>query len=230
MKHLFAFSLLLPGLLLAETAVTLHESASLKVEPDTMRTTLAFDALSQEEAPIAHAFNSVIKSVKRANEQKEALECRGGSYRITPRYSWANKKQTFDGYSGSLSFSCEFSQIDAYNRLSQELDTHLNAWPDLKRRQGGVIWAVSQKREQQTQLKLERMLIKRIERKAEHLSKAMGQRCTTRSILFDGTPSLPMPLRMMKAERMEMAAAPIETPILDDETLICGATVTYGCE
>ena len=226
MKRLIAVVLLLPLLASAETKVTLNESVSVTVEPDTLRTVLSFEERSQEEQTIRHHFNALVKTVKSHNEEGE-LECRGGSYRIAPQYSWEKNRQKFLGYRGSVSFSCSFRDIGRFNALSAALDTQLGAFPGVKRNQGSVEWFVSDELALQNRERLERMLVRRIERKREHLSEIMRQRCETTAISFSSrAPAYPVE-RMMAAEAA--ASVPIETPIQGDTTLTLGGAVEYLC-
>lgn len=122
MKTFPAILFLMPIMLTAATTVTLNESVSAEVQPDRMQTNLSFEERSKNDQAIRHHFNTLVKTVKRYNK-KEGLECRGGSYRISPQYSWSNNRQKFIGYQGSVSFACEFDNVEAFNALSKELDT-----------------------------------------------------------------------------------------------------------
>jgi predicted secreted protein len=228
MKTIIAAVLLLPLLASAETKVTLNESVSITVEPDTMRTTLAFEERSRDDQALRKHFNTLVKTVKSYNDKGGSLECRGGSYRIAPHYSWKNNRQQFLGYRGSVSFTCSFRDIGEFNALSAELDTRLAALPGVKRNQGKVQWFVSDERTLENRERLESMLVRRIERKREHLSEIMQQRCATTAIAFSSRgPAYPVE-RMMAAEAA--APVPIEAPIQSDTTLKLSGAVEYRCK
>ncbi|MDX1296499.1 MAG: SIMPL domain-containing protein [Sulfurimonadaceae bacterium] len=220
--------LLLSNLAYGVTTVTLNESVSTEVQPDRMQTEISFEERSKNDQAIRHHFNTLVKTVKRYNQ--EGLECRGGSYRITPQYSWSNNRQKFMGYQGRLSFTCEFDAIGQFNALSSELDTTAKAFDNVKRRQGTLNWIVSDALSVKTHELLERRLIHRLQRKGEHLSDAMGKTCELESIDFH-TPGRPVPVReMMMADSMAKAASvPIEQPIHSDATVTLRAKTSYGC-
>jgi predicted secreted protein len=227
MKTIIAAVLLFPLLASAETKVTLNESVSITVEPDTMRTTLSFEERSRDDQAIRHHFNTLVKTVKHYNKD-EGLECRGGGYRISPQYSWKNNRQQFLGYRGSVSFTCSFREIGEFNALSADLDNRLTALPGVKRNQGTVQWIVSDELALQNREQLESMLVRRIERKREHLSEIMQLRCATTSIAFSSrAPAYPVE-RMMVAEAA--APVPIEAPIQSDTTQKLSGAVEYRCE
>ncbi len=216
-------------LMLAATTVTLNESVSTEVQPDQMRTEIAFEERSKNDQAIRHHFNTLVKTVKRYN-QPEGMECRGGSYQIAPQYSWSDNRQQFIGYQGSVSFTCEFENVDRFNALSSELDTTAKAFAEMKRRQGTLNWIVSDTLSITTREALERKLIQRLERKGEHLSDAMGKSCTLKTIDFQ-TSNRPVPIRQMMAEGMaKSTSVPIQQPIQSDATLTVGAKASYECE
>ena len=219
--------LLSSSLLYGITTVTLNESVSTEVKPDRMRTDISFEERSKNDQAIRHHFNTLVKTVKRYN--KEGLECRGGSYRISPQYSWSNNRQKFMGYQGNVSFTCEFEDVGRFNALSSELDLTAKAFENVKRRQGTLNWIVSDALSIKMREALELRLIRRLERKGEHLSDAMRKSCALKSIDFR-TANRPVPLPGVMAEGMAKAASvPIEQPIQSDETLTVGAKASYEC-
>lgn len=230
MKTMALTLVCLPLLLGAATKVTLNESLALEVEPDKMQTTVAFEERSMQQQALRHHFNTLVKTVKRFNEG-EGLECRGGSYRVAPQYNWTNNRQEFAGYRGTLEFACSFADIDAFNALSQELDTVAAAYKGIKRQQGNVDWIVSDALAAKSRDTLESRLIRRLESKGEHLSQAMQQRCSLASIEFLSAPH-PYPVRnMLLAEGMaKSASVPIEGPIQSDASLSLNARAEYRCE
>ena len=230
MKTILLPMLCLPLVLGAATKVTLNESLSLDVEPDKMHTTVAFEERASQEQPLRHHFNTLVKIVKRFNA-KEGLECRGGSYRIAPQYSWSDNRQKFLGYRGTLQFSCEFDDIDTFNALSTELDTAGTAYKALKRQQGNVAWIVSDALASKSRDTLETLLIRRLAEKGDHLSEATRQHCSLLSIDFQSA-AQPRPVRgMALSEGMAKAASvPIEEPIQSDSALSLGARAEYFCE
>jgi predicted secreted protein len=228
MRRIMTAVLLLPLLASAATKVTLNESVSITVEPDTMRTTLSFEERSRDDQAVRKHFNTLVKTVKQYNDKGGSLECRGGGYRISPQYSWKNSRQQFLGYRGNVSFTCSFREIGEFNALSADLDNRLTALPGVKRNQGQVQWFVSDERNLQNRERLESMLVRRIERKREHLSEIMQLRCATTAIAFSSrAPAYPVE-RMMVAKAA--ASVPVETPIQGDTTLTLRGAVEYRCE
>lgn len=230
MKMLIATLFLAPVFLCAETTITLSESVSTEVQPDRMHTNLSFEERSKNDQAIRHHFNTVVKAVKRYNKQ-DGLECRGGSYRISPQYSWKDNRQQFIGYQGNLSFSCEFDDVDTFNALSKELDTTVKAFDEVKRRQGTLNWIVSDRLSVETRGMLERMLIRRLERKGAHLSDAMGRECSLKTINFHTTDRPVLMRKMMMSEGVAQAdSVPVEQPIQNDATLKLSAGAAYECK
>lgn len=104
------------------------------------------------------------------------------------------------------------------------------AFDKVKRRQGTLNWIVSDRLSVETREMLERRLIKRLERKGDHLSDTMGKACSLTSIEFRSA-NRPVPVReMMMADTMaKSASVPIEQPIQSDSTLTMGAKAVYEC-
>jgi len=229
MKTILATLLILPVMASAATKVTLSEAVSMEVDPDTMRTTLSFEERASDEQRIRSHFNTLVRSVKRYNE-RDGLECRGGSYRIAPQYSWTDNRRNFLGYQGSVAFQCTFRDIGSFNALSAELDTVAGGFPDVKRNQGTVDWIVSDDLALRSREALEGMLIRRIERKREHLGSIMQKSCTTESIAFGSRPPAYPVRRMMAAESMAASPVPIEEPIQGESEVSLSATVEFSCE
>ena len=227
MKRLMLFTAALAVTAYARTGITLNVSASQTVEPDTMRASLQYEMTEEREAPVAQAFNALVKSVK-AQNRTEGLECRGGSYRISPRYTWEKGVQHFTGYQGSVSFDCEFLEVGAFNRLLEATEQAVRPWPKAKRHQGAVHWAVSETRSEELTRELETRVIRHAMAKAATLSEATGLECGVANIVFGNVPAVPVP--MLRAAAAEASAVPVEVPIQGESERSIDVTVTYLCE
>lgn len=210
----------------APTMITMQEKTSMTVEPDAMQIQVSYEEMNREEAPLRMHFNRVVSLLKRYNH-KQSLECHGGSYHITPRYHWQDKRQVFTGYHGSVSFQCNFTDISDFDPLSSALEGELKEFEQMKRHQGRVEHIVTEALRERSDATLELQLLERIQRKAKQLGTAMGKTCHIEGIDFTKQKeNYPVALQ----NRSMAVAESIEAPLESDMTLSADATVKYRCE
>ena len=226
-KWIFIVSLF-PLLAWADMSISTTERVSQVLTPDILRAQIGFEEQGKSADGIKEHLNALVASIKQFDSKGEV--CHGGGYYLSPRYSYKDQKQTFLGYSGSLSLGCEFTSIDQYNTLLTQLNA-IKA-PSVQVNQSALSWDVSVKAREKARLLMRTSLLKTATEQALFFSKETKMRCTVSSVSFDGTqPSEPV---MMKS--MLRASAPLkeesvstEAPILRDETLFLDANVHYTC-
>jgi predicted secreted protein len=227
MNRTIILIVVLLGTAVQAATVTLEERVAATVAPDMMHVQLTFEEENSLEAPLRDHFNTIVATVKRHHESG-ALTCRGGGYRIAPRYRWTDNRRNFLGYQGNVGFQCSFKTVEAFDALSTELEGQTRTMQGVKRHQGEIRWGASDTLRGSAREALERQLIGQVKAHALRLSDAMGTRCAVGAINIghNGTPVMPMARTVMTAE----AAAPTETPIQGEEKLSLSASVTFTCE
>ncbi|MDP3586486.1 MAG: SIMPL domain-containing protein [Sulfuricurvum sp.] len=215
-------SILLPILASAQMNITSVERVATNVKPDVLRGSLNFEEQSKNANTIKEHLNAIVAEVKRADPKGEV--CRGGGYNLSPRYNYKDQKQEFIGYSGNLSFGCEFVSIEQYNALSASIDKVTAS--SVRKSQGELALGVSVQSERETQNRLRLELLRKAGVQASSFAKETGMRCEIASVNFGGTSQVqPM---MMKAMAMADSVS-TESPIQSDSESSLEATVDYRC-
>jgi len=218
----YIVSLILPVLASAQMNVTTVERVAATVKPDVLRGSLSFEEQSKNANTIKEHLNAIVAEVKRADPKGEV--CRGGGYNLSPRYNYKDQKQEFIGYSGNLSFGCEFVSIDQYNILSSVIDKVTAS--SVRKSQGELAWGVSASSERETQNRLRLELLRKAGVQASSFAKETGMACEVSSVNFGGTSQV----RPMMMKTMAMAdSVSTESPIQSDSESSLEATVDYSC-
>jgi len=218
----YIVSLILPVLASAQMTITAVERVATNVKPDVLRGSLNFEEQSKNANTIKEHLNAIVAEVKRADPKGEV--CRGGGYNLSPRYNYKDQKQEFIGYSGNLSFGCEFVSIEQYNALSASIDKVTAS--SVRKSQGELAWGVSASSERETQNRLRIELLRKAGVQALSFANETGMRCEIASVNFGGTSQVrPM---MMKAMAMADSVS-TESPIQSDSESSLEATVDYSC-
>lgn len=202
--------------------ITTVEQVSQSLKSDVLQGSLNFEEQSKAPNTIKEHLGAIVAEVKRFDPKGEF--CQGGGYHLSPRYSYKDQKQEFIGYSGSLSFGCEFKTIEEYNALIAKIDKV--SVPSVRKTEGALSWGVSEKTQKAAKQALRLELLRSARVQAEAFSKETGQECVVESVNFGGAVQ-PRPI-MMKAMMMADSVA-TESPIQRDEESTLDATVSYIC-
>jgi len=215
----------LPLIASADMTITATEQVSQKVRPDIMRGILSYQEESRSSETIKKDLNAIVAEVKR--QDPNAKQCRGGGYRLTPRYSYKNQKQQFEGYTGLLSFECSFDNIEPYNKLTAAIDK-VSAQA-IKKTQGALSWVVSDKTRDAVREELRGQLIEKAYVQAKRYSKLTDSECKVSTVAFGGAPQ-PAPITYRASAMMAEASAPTESPLVSEEEIPVEATLVYICK
>lgn len=216
------WGVLMPVIVCAQMSITATEEVRLGVEPDVLHGSLQFEMDALEASSIQKAFNTLITETKRIDPKAE--HCRGGGYRISPRYTYTRQKQEFAGYRGNLAFECEWENASQFDRLNAALDKASAS--DMRKTQGALEWDSSHAQRETVQDRLRQRMLERVRSAAEAFSQQSAMACEVISVRID-PPFSPMPLRARSMAMME--AAPTESPIQAEEERRLRASVEYRC-
>jgi len=219
-KWIIAF--IVPVLANAQMNITTTEQVETVLKPDVLRGNLSFEEQGKNENTIKEHLNAIIEQVKK--QDPDAKMCQGGGYYLSPQYSYKEQKREFVGYSGTLSFGCEFKEIETYNVLNRAIDKA--ASPNIHKSQGALAWGVSSMKERTAQNGLRLELLRKARLQAKEFSKETGMGCEVTAVRFGGVPHpIPMMAKGMAMSAMEST----ESPIRQDETTTLEATVDFTC-
>lgn len=225
MKPLFIA--ILPLIASAQMSITTNEQVSAMLTPDVLQGSLSFEEQNKNANVIKEHLNAIVAEVKRVDPKSE--HCRGGGYHISPRYNYKDQKQEFIGYSGSLYFGCEFSQIEEYNTLIAKIDKVTER--SVRKTEGELSWGVSEKHQRATQKELRTTLLQTAKQQAVDFSKVTVLSCNVSMVNFGGIPMVAQqPMLMMKSMAMADSAVATESPIQRNEESTLSATVSYICQ
>lgn len=229
MKKSLLFLSLVPLLAMAQMSITTNEHVSETLTPDILRSQISFEEELKSADTIKEHLNTIVASVKQFDPKGEF--CHGGGYYLSPRYSYKEQKQIFNGYGGTLSFGCDFKSIEHYNALLSALNK-IKA-PTVLINQSALTWDVSLKARNSARLAMRTSLLQMATEQALFFSKETKMRCEVSAVAFEGTaPPQPVMMKSMLSRAntsLKEESTPTEAPILRDETLSLGATVNYSC-
>ena len=209
-----------PVLAWAQMQITAVERVNTKAVPDVLRGEMVFEEHHRDAETIRGHMNAIVAAVKKGDP--EARICRGGGYRLYPRYSYRDQKQEFLGYGGHLSFACDYPDIAAYDALNGLVDKSLV--PGVRKTQGALSWSVSEPSRERLARGLRLELLGKAKEEAEALSAATALMCRPEKIAFiDGGRPMPVMLRAMEA------SGGTESPLRGDEEISVEASVDYAC-
>ncbi len=221
-KHLLW--LCLPVLSYGQITLTMPQSVSKTLTPNTLQGYLSLEEHSKDSNAIKQHMNTLVAQVKQLDPNNEM--CRGGGYQLSPYYNYTNNKQEFMGYNAHLNFTCEFSTIEQYNKLIAVLDKTTPS--SVKKTQGALSWIVNAKTRESEELELRKTMIIHSLKDALVFSKASGKECSLNGLNFGENSHYPMPVNAMKSS-MAMDSVPTESPLQNDTTITINATATYLC-
>lgn len=221
-KSRVVIALLFPVWAAAGMNITANERVSVLLKPDVLRGSLSFEEQGKNQNTIKSDLNAIIAEVKRIDPS--GRYCRGGGYRLSPRYNYKDHIPEFVGYSGTLMFACEFPGIENYNELAAAIDKV--TVPAVRKNQGALEWGISSVQEADAQNRLRTELLRKAQTQAALFGKETGMACEVASVRFGGMPRV-MPI-MAKGMAM-MASVPTESPIQSDEESAVEAVVDYNC-
>ncbi len=213
--------LVAPLALWGQMAVTATERTVVELSPDVLRGSLGFEEQHRNPDSIKEHFNAIVAALKRFDP--EAKVCRGGGYRLYPRYSYKDGKQAFLGYGGSLSFACEYAAIEQHHALEKAVEKA--SAPEVRRSQGALEWGVSAGKREEAERELRLALLRKAALQAGSFSAQTGLECGVEKVDF--TPAQrpgPIMARAMAAE-----SVPTQSPLRADEEISVEATVGYRC-
>ncbi len=226
-KVLFSFCFL-PLLAFAQINITANEQVSSELTPNVLRVQISFEEANKNSNVIKEHLNELVATLKKFDAKGEY--CRGGGYYLSPQYSYKDQKQSFIGYSGQLSFDCEFDAVERYNTLLSKIETSKAL--SVRMNQGALSWETSDKAQSLTRLTLRLELLKIAQEQAKTFSKELDKHCVISSVAFEGTQPVQA---MMSSMRMKALSAskneslPTEEPLQRNEILTLRATVNYTC-
>jgi hypothetical protein len=223
-KHIVWGWLLLPIIACAQMQISTVEHVSQEVTPDVLRGMLHFSEEGKQQDAIKEHLNAIVLEIKQFDPKNEW--CRGGGYRLTPRYAYQDGKQIFLGYSGTLSFTCEFASIAPYNMVNARIERIKDK--NVRTTQGALEWIVSEQARNTASLELRSSLLQTANRQAKLFSQETQQQCVISSVAFEGTQ--PMRPVLMRANAASMkASVAVEEPLQSNETVTLQAVIHYAC-
>ncbi len=215
--------LTLPVISYGQITLTMPQSVSKTLAPNTLQGYLSFEERSKNPNDIKQHMNALVTQVKKFDPSHEM--CHGGGYQLSPYYNYTNQKQEFMGYSAHLSFTCEFNTIEQYNTLISDLDK--TTAQNVKKTQGALSWIVNAKTKENEELELRKTMISHSLKNATIFSKESGKECQLSGLNFGGD-FQPVPVNLMRSA-MAMDSASTESPLQNDATITINATATYLC-
>lgn len=218
--------LTLPLMAMATMTITTNEHVFTTLTPDVLQGSLNFDEQNKNPNLIKEDLNAIIVQVKKFDPN--AKQCQGGGYQLSPQYTYTDQKQVFSGYSGSLFFECEFSNIEQYNALLEKINPVIKK--NVHKNEGSLSWGVSEQQRLTAQRALRNALLQTAQSQAQAFSKTTALSCEVTSVNFGGN-AIPMthPMMMAKSVSFSDTAVPTQSPLQQDQKTSLDATVTYSC-
>lgn len=207
----------------ATTVVKKTIVAEKSLTPTQMQTSFTIENDGKEVAGILKSFASSNNSILELTK-KETIRCVGGQNRIVPKYAQNldKKLRVFDGYSGSLTYTCTFEDIQVFNTL---LDTSFGHGQKLNL--SPVVWVVSDESIKKAEKDLEKDLVNSALTSVKEYESLLKTRCELHSLeIFSGSSKKGM-LFSAKAERV---AHENFQPIVEDIPMNLSGNIEIFCK
>lgn len=224
MKKLILASALI-AISASATVIVDEIQASKSVYPDIMVSSFSVSNKSKTPNEILASFKNIHEHIQ--YEKTKAIKCEGGQHYITPEYSYDKGIRTQLGYSGSVSYRCEFKKIDAFNDIINfklKTDEAISLNP--------INWEVSNYQNGTIQFELENEIYQKTFQKQQNLSKIFNKACIIKEINFvSNIDHQPMP--RMFATKMAMSSNDMMEsfePTKDEQTITKKAYITIECK
>lgn len=217
------------SLMANQTTINTNISLDIDLEPNIMQASFTYQNTSKTPEPLLDAFSKINDTVVAFNKKynNTHTKCKGGQNRISPQYSYKNSVRKFEHYSGSLSYTCRFSDIKAYNTL-----IGMSMFGSEKITLNPIQWILSDDITTKAKEKLTDELFIEIKRKASHYSSLLDKSCHISKINL-GHQNIPSPRPMLQRESVDMVMAKSVSnfqPTKDSQTIKRNASVTYICD
>jgi len=224
MKKILTVSLLLSGLLLANTEITFTKNFTTKVKPDTLGASVTFSVERLSQNTVTEKLTAMSEFVSRETNVKS----KGGEYNIHPHTVYENQKSFQDGYDGSISYQLTSKNPKTLNKFIRELQRKAEEMK-LKSSISSSSWSMDDA-SNITDMQIETLRSEAIiwsDSYAESLSHKIGKKCTISKINFNDNTGGHYP-RMMKASVAMSDSAP--TPTQDEQNISTGANIEMVCK
>ncbi|MGE4317312.1 MAG: SIMPL domain-containing protein [Deferribacterales bacterium] len=193
------------------------------IQPDSMTSGMSLSYKHDDAAEVSRALESLSAIVKQYKTM-----CTFNGYRISPVYSYKDGKQTMEGYSGDLDFSCSFTDIKKYESIYNAVFSHIDGSDKYVMSSSPVRWVVSKAQSDAKRAELKTRAIKEVFKTVKEYSKASGHPCSVKDIALDFTDSFPVfreSTRMVKA-----AALTVSEPDRTDAPFSVSAKFSAACK
>lgn len=223
-KALFTISAL-ASFLSAEMTIADTITSSKDVEPDSLTKSISLSLNSQNQEEIVKDFEGVLKRSK-----KYSHICKGGEYGVRADYSYDKGKREFEGYIGSMSFSCKFNDVDEFEPFMNEIINPLN--DKFKKNISPTKWVVSEELKESTLQELKIENLKKAQKLADIYEDDIIQRnCIVEYISLDNASQNVVPNTMYRSVSMsaEDSSIELENPIKQKSSLMVQSGVKFIC-
>ncbi|MCK9336229.1 MAG: SIMPL domain-containing protein [Arcobacteraceae bacterium] len=225
MKRLIIASALI-AISASATVIVDEIVVSQSVYPDIMVSSFSVTKKSKTPNEILSSFKDIHEHIK--YEKTKAIKCEGGQHYITPEYRYDNGIRTQLGYSGSVSYKCEFKKIEAFNDIISfklKTDEAISLNP--------INWVVSDIQNDKIQQELENEIYQKTFQKQQNLSKIFNKACIIKEINFVSNidfQSMPRMLTTSKTAMISSDAMESFEPTKDEQSITKRAYVAVECK
>ena len=150
-----------------------------EVEPTMMSTSITAMVEDESKLEIQKIFEKAIQC------SKEQKICTNGSYRISPSYSYVDKKRVFLGYRGSIAFDCKFQDSKKLDSVISKLDSVSGKEDKLKLTINPIRWIVEKKTYEEIDKELELKALYYAKEYKSFLSTIYASECKIKEIFLN---------------------------------------------
>lgn len=155
---------------------------------------------SKSSAQIEKLFEKTISTVDKSSI------CKGGQYKIYPKYEYIQNKKIAKGYNSNIYFNCEFDDIKTYEKLIRKIKRN-----HFQLTQNKISYKVSEEQIEEEKLHLELQGYNYAKKYAKQLNKTFHN-CTIKSVSFS-SPHQPALYRASFKEHQATTTSPIKEKI-----------------
>lgn len=204
-------------------AFEIHKNSEFikEVEPTKMSTSIIATVEDPNKLKIQRIFQKAI-------ERSESEEiCTNGSYRISPRYKYNNRKRIFLGYRGDITFKCDFKDSKKLDNVINKLDKITVEKDKLKLIMNPISWIVEKNKIKQVNKELELEALNYAKSYKNFLSSVYEVSCKIKEVSLNSLSRFPYPVPLNSM--MRKSKSQTTQPIKSNHTLRYSASYKFEC-
>lgn len=177
-KSRVVLALLVLSVSLSALELNTTETVSKSVKSDTLQASFSYEVKAKTTDEIKSSLNIVLSKIKADKTAQKS--CKQTNYAILPKYIYKDGSSIDDGYSGNISFSCEFDDIASFNAIDGAIDERNG----IKKVLNSLKWGIKSSQKASVKNELRSDLLNLAKKQSERFSDELGMKCEVDALTF----------------------------------------------